>query len=295
MAAAQPSSADILADLQAFEAERSAFRRLLPGKQGVTLESLAAYRQALFEASDRWVRRWPSREFAWRARLEALLRLDRLEPALAHEAAIQSLQAAQQPSVVVYPEPVELLAARVLVRHQSQPGWARQLAAAGLRDRLAFLDRLECLRADEPSEGFERRRRSWRWKAALVVAHAAAVEGDFEAWRVAVEALALAAPPKPLDDDRAAAISFAAARLELHLQQARLAAAEGRGAAAMDAYRLAVRMRPAFNPKREPPGNVQALAEAREAWLAEGREAQEWDAWIAMQRGYPIPPMRPVQ
>lgn len=278
-----------MSDLKAFESERSAFRRLLPGAQGLTPDALVAYREALFQASGGWVKRWPGREFAWRARLEALLGLDRLEPALARESVLKGLQAAGQPGVVKYREPLELLAARVLVRHQTGLAWARSLAQEGLLSKLAFLDRLERLRPDDPPAQFEQRRRPWRWKAALIVARAAAAEGDLGAWRSAVEALALAVPQQPAKEDRSGAIAFAAARMELHLQQARLALAEGRTAEAAEAYRLAVRVRPAFRSKAEPPGNVEALAEARKAWLLQGGEAREWDSWLAAQRGFPIP------
>lgn len=286
--AAEDSQGDVLADLEAFEVERSAFRRLLPGKQGVTAASVQAYYEALFEASAGWTARWPEREFAWRARLEALTGLTQLRPRAAREAAERALDAARIPDGVVYSEPIELLAARALVRHHADWAKAQELAAAGLSRQLRFLDRLEAARGEAVPDSAARRR-AWRWKAKQIAVQAAAGSHDLPAWESAVDELALAAPPKPSRDDRRGAIAFAAAQLEIHLQRARLAIARGSRETALVSYRDAVRFRPAFGGKIEPPTNRAALDEARAAWLAAGLDGEEWDAWIARQKGFPIP------
>ncbi len=278
-----------VAELETFEAERSAFRRLLPGKQGVTAESVGAYHEALLEASAGWVARWPAREFAWRARLEALAGLPRRDPESAREAVAKALESRATSNGVFYREPLELLAARVLIRHRTELEQARALAAEGLRERLCFLDRLESARGGDPDGSIGERRRVWRWTASLIAAQAAAAEGDLAAWREELERLGAAAPLRPKGDDRAGAVAYASAQLELHLQRARLALAEGRPDEALQFYQRGVSFRPKFPGKTEPPANRAALDEARAAWLAAGRRAEEWDAWAERQRGFPIP------
>ena len=287
------SQQELLAELEAFEAERSTFRRLLPGKQGVSAESVAAYHEALFAASEVWVERWPRREFAWRARLQALLGLDRREPATVREAVARALQAGREPSGIVYPEPLELLAARVLVRHMTDLGRARDLAEQALRQRLAFLDRLETARSEQASDDIAKRRRRWRWDVGLVLSQAAAADGDPEAWAAALKALAGCAPPRPKPGERDAAVEYAAGQLRLHLEIARWAQAGDRMDEAIAAYQHALRLRPAFASKIEPPTNQSAIDEARAAWLAAGRAQQDWEAWLKRQKGFPIPDKRP--
>jgi|GEM_PF-2609751 len=294
---------ELLADLEAFEAERSAFRRLLPGEQGMTAESVAAYYQALFLASQSWVRRWPRREFAWRARLEALLGLVEPAPEAAREAAVGAVETLRHPDNVVYPEPTELLAARALVRHRADLPLARDLARRALAKKLEFLGRLEAAR---PGESFDERRRRWRWRTALVRVEAAEAEGDTKAWQTALEELEAAAPRKPCssqsppsgrvsckasspENARQTAIEYSAGQLELHRQRARFARALGNQAAALGELLRAVELRPAFRSKVEPPANQAAIDEARAGWLADGRSQQDWDAWIERRKGYPIP------
>ncbi len=291
-----------LADLEAFEAERSAFRRLLPGKQGVTEQSVGAYYEALFAASEGWVRRWPLREFAWRARLEALLGLRDRRPAAAREAANRAIETLEHPDNIVYPEPLELLAARALVRHQAELPLARELARRALEKKLRFLDLLETART---GESFEQRRRRWRWRTALVRVEAAAAEGYERAWLAALAELGGAAAGKPCpgpaassksclaaspENSRQAAVEYAAGQLELHRQRARFARAVGRNAESLSELLRAVELRPAFRSNVEPPANQAAIDEALEAWLASGRSREEWEAWLERRKGYPIPP-----
>lgn len=294
---------ELLADLEAFEAERSAFRRLLPGERGMTAESVAAYYEALFLASQSWVRRWPRREFAWRARLEALLGLVVLTPEAAREAALGAVETLRHPGNIVYPEPTELLAARALVRHHADLPLARELARRALAKKLEFLDRLEAAR---PGQSFDERRRRWRWRTALVRVEAAEAEGDAKAWQTALEELEGAVARKPCspepppsdrgscgaaspEDARQTAIEYAVGQLELHRQRARFARALGNEAAALGELLRAVELRPAFGSKVEPPANQAAIDEARAGWLADGRSQQDWDAWIERRKGYPIP------
>ncbi len=280
----------LLADLEAFEAERSPFRRLLPGEKGVTAESVSAYYEALFSASATWVRRWPRREFAWRARLEALLGLETSAPAAAREAAVRALESLANPDNIVYPEPTELLAARALVRHSIDLNRARELAARALATKLDFLDRLQSAR---PAESFDARRRRWRWRTALVQVEAAEAEANRHAWEAALAELEQAAAPRPSDASaeslRQAAVEYAACRLELHRRRARFAAAEGRPLEALAEWLRAVELRPAFQSNYEPPANQAALDEAHAAWLAAGRSHQEWNVWLERRKGYPIP------
>ena len=279
---------ELLADLEAFEAERAAYRRLLPGDEGLSPVALAAYREALLAASGRWVERWPTREFAWRARLQALLGVERLLPDEARMAVDQALAAGRSPSGIVYAEPLELLAARVLVQHQTRLNEARRLATAGLQARSAFLDRLAARRTAEARAAIDERRLRWRRQAALILVRAAAAEGDLQSWRAALADLTTLAPDKPGLPDRDSAIAYAAAWLEIHLQRARLALAAGQPEQALQSFQRAVSLRPAFPGKVEPPANQAALDEALAAWMAAGRSREDWDSWVSRQKGFSI-------
>ncbi|MBI1358290.1 MAG: hypothetical protein GC160_28480 [Acidobacteria bacterium] len=286
-------SAAVLAELEQFEAERGRFRRLLPGEEGVTAEKLEAYQQALAEASAAWVARWPRQEFAWRARLEALAGVGRADPTAVREAVDRAEAIAAVPSGLYFPENLSFLEARALLRHGLDLDRVGRLAEDGLQAELQRLDRVEQTRGGDPSGELGERRRRLRWRAALLQADAAEASGDVPSWLAALRELEGAAPPAGRQD-RGTAAAYASAQLELHSRRARALRAQGETDAALEEYRTAVRLRPAFGGKLEPPRNQALLAEARSAWLSTGRSAEDWEAWVAVQRGYPIPAMTSV-
>ena len=237
-AAQQAVSPGLVEQLEAFELERGRFRRLLPGDDGVTAEMSRSYWLAFERASADWVRRWPNGEFAWRARLEALAGVERADPGAVLEAVDGAERTAGRAPSLHFPENLQFLAARALLRHGLEPARARRRAAGGPAAELHKLERLRQIRGGDPAGEPRAARQAGDDSCAAGGGCGRSGQGCAGLARSARRSGSRCAAGQRADRD--AALAYAAARLVLHTRRARLARMLGHFETAIAEYREAV-------------------------------------------------------
>ena len=237
-------------------------------------DAMAAFEQALLQATSGWVARWPGEELAWRERLRALARAGGSGADVAHALAGAEDALGRRPALR-FPVDTRLLMAEAAVRSGVRladvPEWL-EMAEKSVAEALP--------RGDRPLVTAYRRERlsEARWRSASVLA-ALAYRLEDRAGLVANWRTMSAESAVPVLDpaDRVAVAERARRRTEALVWRARLALLAGEEDQARRYYEQALAARPVHPGRDEPPEHELLLEEAARL----GAETPE---------GTPIPP-----
>lgn len=254
--------------IQQYRAERVRFDRIRTTGLPASYEARQAFWLALLKASDRWIARWPEREFAWRDRLQALAELDEVAPGLVERAADGALEAMRTDDGIRFlGEDTRLRIARAYVRHGVRLDEVRPLLRAALEARSDDRARTAALRVE----------------SALAIA-----EEDEDALRSVLIRLRR----------RIAAPGLSAAERAGRERDYRLAAAwlsrfSGRADAVIEQLQRAFDVRPVY--RKRPgardvvqPQNEELQSQGRRLWTWAGKAPEQWEEWVRERRGFRV-------
>jgi len=254
--------------IELYRRERVRFDRIRTTGLPASYEARQAFWRALLEASDRWIARWPEREFAWRDRLQALAELSEVAPGLVEQAADGALAAMREDDGIRFlGDDTRLRIARAYVRHGVRLGEVRPLLRAALATRSDDRARTAALRVE----------------SALAIA-----EQDIEALRSLLIRLrrGIAAPGL-------SAAERAGRERDYRLAAAWLSRFAGRTDAVVEQLQRAFDVRPVY--RKRPgardaiqPQNEELHAQGRRLWTWSGRAPEAWDAWVGERRGFQV-------